>query len=180
MYKARLFLAHLVLAISLLLPFGARAGAIDAFVGSYEGTAEFEFNNKIERRDMSTTIEAGDDGFIVGWTSVSYRSDGRTKTKSYTIEFSPSERDHIYKSAMKKNLFGKATPLDPLRGEPFVWARFEGETLSVFSLFINEVGGYEVQEFHRSLAPGGLDLVFQRVHNGERQKEIRTLLKRIK
>jgi hypothetical protein len=32
---------------------------------------------------------------------------------------------------------------DPLQGEPFVWARFEGDTLSGF-FFINVVGEYEI------------------------------------
>jgi hypothetical protein len=79
---------------------------------------------------------------------------------------------------MKSNLFGKAVPLDPLAGEPFVWARFEGDTFTVYSLFINEVGDYEMQEFHRTLVDEGLELVFRRVQNGVPEREINTLLKR--
>lgn len=168
----------LFVTLFLALPTFAMSDDITPFIGSYRGEAEFTYEGNVQRRDMRTEIEETSKGFIVNWTSVSYRANGGTKEKSYTIEFSPSMRDNIYKSEMKKNLFGKATPLDPLQGEPFVWARIEGETLSVFSLFINEIGEYEVQEFHRTLVPAGLDLVFRRVHDGKLSKEIRTVLVR--
>ncbi|MEM6303859.1 MAG: hypothetical protein AAF744_04015 [Pseudomonadota bacterium] len=156
----------------------AQAATLSDFLGSYEGSAEFEIDGKMERRDMSATIAAKDDGFEVSWRSVIYKADGRIKDTSYTIDFLPSGRDGIYASAMKTNVFGKAEPLDPLKGEPFVWARFEGDTLTVFSLFINEVGGYEMQEYHRTLAEGGLELLFRRLNNGTPQREIRTFLAR--
>ncbi|MDF3416017.1 hypothetical protein HKX54_16230 [Sulfitobacter sp. M57] len=154
------------------------AAEIDRFEGTFTGQAEFTVNGAAQKRDMSTTIKAQNDGFVLSWTSVTFRSDGRTKEATYTIQFVPSARDNIFQSAMKKNLFGKATPLDPLQGEPFVWARFEGDMFSVFSLFINETGDYEVQEFHRSLAEGGLDLLFRRFRNGTLDREIKTLLLR--
>jgi hypothetical protein len=169
----------LVAALFLMLPGLVLAGEIERFEGEYAGSAEFVYQGEVQQRDMSTRIEATKNGFVITWTSVSYKSDGRIKEKTYTIEFTPSAREHIYKSAMKSNLFGKAIPLDPLQGEPFVWARVDGETFTVYSLFINEVGDYEIQEYHRTLVEEGLDLRFQRVHNGVPQKEIRTLLKRI-
>lgn len=155
------------------------AATIDQFEGSYVGSAQFAYEGEVQRRDMSTEIVATKTGFVVSWTSVSYKTDGRTKAKTYTIEFIPSGREDIYKSAMAKNLFGKDTPLNPLNGEPFVWARLEGDTLSVFSLFIDEAGEYEVQEFHRTLIDVGLDLVFRRVHSTAIEKEIRTILVRV-
>jgi len=155
------------------------AATIDQFEGSYEGSAEFEYEGEVQRRDMSTEIAITKDGFTVSWTSVSYKTDGRTKAKTYTIEFVPSGRDDIYKSAMTKNLFGKDTPLNPLAGEPFVWARLEDETLTVFSLYIDEFGEYEVQEFHRTLIEGGLDLLFRRVDSMAIVKEIQTVLRRV-
>lgn len=179
MKNLMLKLRQLCLALFILLPVAAVAASIEEFEGTYEGEAQFVFEGETQQRDMSTTIEATKNGFVLSWTSVTYKSDGRTKAKTYTIEFIPSNRDNIYKSAMKKNVFGKATPLDPLQGEPFVWARLEGDTLSLFSLFINTRGEYEMQEFHRTLVDGGLDLVFRLVHNGTSEKEIKTKLKRV-
>ena len=164
--------------VLLLLPVLGLAAGLERFEGTFVGTAEFTDDGKVQQRDMSTTIDVDKNGFVLSWTSVTYKADGRTKEKTYEIEFVPSTRENIYQSAMKTNLFGKATPLDPLDGEPFVWARFEGDTFTVFSLFINEIGDYEVQEFHRTLVDEGLDLLFRRVHNGKLEREIMTLLKR--
>ncbi|UWR25032.1 hypothetical protein K3757_11145 [Sulfitobacter sp. S223] len=172
-------LRHLGLVLALLLPNALVAATLDQFEGSYVGEAEFIFEGETQRRDMSTKIEVTKKGFVLTWTSVSYKVSGKKKSKTYSVRFIPSSRDNIYESAMKKDLFGKDRPLDPLKGEPFVWARLEGDTLSVFSLFINSVGEYEVQEFHRTLVEEGLDLVFLRIHSKATEKEIRTTLYRV-
>lgn len=156
----------------------ASATSIDPFLGSFEGNVEFDNNGTVERRDMNVEITETDRGFSVSWTSVSYKSDGRTKENSYTIAFRPSERENIYASAIKPNVFGKLVPLDPLKGEPFVWARIEGQTLTLFSLFIDENGDYEMQEYHRTLAEGGLQLEFRRLNNGAEVRTIETFLTR--
>lgn len=176
------FLSHRLLpALLAAMMFAAgpvAANAITPFIGSYEGNVEFDANGETERRDMSVEIAEFEEGFSVSWTSVSYKPDGRTKEKSYTINFQASDRDNIFSSAMKPNVFGKLVPLDPLKGEPFVWARIVGDTLTVFSLFIDEAGDYEMQEYHRSLAEGGLDLEFRRLRNGEEIRSIETFLGR--
>lgn len=171
-----ILLRPLALLFVLLLPSVGMTAEAARFVGTYVGQAEFMSDGEQRRRDMSTTIEEAKDGFTLSWTSVTYKDDGRTTEKTYTIEFTPSDRPGIYQSAMAQNLFGQSRPLDPLKGEPFVWARFEGDMMSVFSLFINETGNYEVQEFHRTLVEEGLDLVFLRIRNGVVEREIKTLL----
>lgn len=167
-----------LVAVLLLLGAPASAASIEDFLGSFEGNVEFDNNGTSERRDMSVEIAETDDGFSVSWTSVIYKSDGRTKEKSYTIDFQPSERENIFASAMKSNVFGKQVPLNPLKGEPFVWSRIEGETLTLFSLFIDENGDYEMQEYHRTLADGGLELEFRRLSNGAEVRTIETFLSR--
>ena len=79
---------------------------------------------------------------------------------------------------MKRNVFGHEVPLDPMKGEPFVWGRIEGKTLTVFSLFIDEKGGYELQQYDRTLADGGLDLSFSRFRNGVKSRSVETFLKK--
>ena len=172
-------LRRLIFVVSLaLLPVMAAAQDIARFVGTYAGNAEFADKGAVQKRDMSVVIAQTREGFVLTWASVSYKPDGRTKEKTYTIEFAPSVRPNIYQSSMKSNLFGKAVPLDPMAGEPFVWARIEGDMLSVFSLFIDETGEYEVQEFHRRLVTAGLELEFLRLRNGQVQRRITTTLLR--
>lgn len=167
-----------LLALLYVMVTPAQASGIDPFLGNYEGSAEFDEDGTMVQRDMSVTIERTSDGFSVNWTSGTYKPDGRIKEKSYTIEFVPSEREDIYASAMQKNVFGKQVPLNPLKGEPFVWSKIVGDTMSVFSLFINEAGDYEMQEYHRRLAEGGLKLSFYRFRNGVAVRSIDTFLKR--
>jgi hypothetical protein len=165
-------------AMFIALPSMTKADIITPFLGAYIGSAKFVEGGKTVHRDMSARIEETDDGFSISWTSATYKPDGRIKEKSYTIEFVPSVRDGIYASAMQTNVFGKQIPLNPLKGEPFVWSRIVDDTLTVFSLFINEAGNYEMQEYHRTLAEGGLDLEFRRFQNGDKVRAVETFLKR--
>lgn len=152
---------------------------IAPFVGSYVGSAEVvSADGSTRKRDMSVEISDTAAGFRVGWTSITYRADGSAKEKSYLIEFLPSERGDVYAAAMKRNVFGHDVQLDPMRGEPFVWSRIEGETLSVYSLYVAEDGGYEIQQFDRTLTVGGLDLAYKAVRNGEIQRTVSAFLER--
>ena len=156
----------------------ATAADFDRFVGSYSGSAQVEYNGESHHRDMSVVIAPTTTGFEVKWKSVSHKSSGRIKEKEYTIGFQPSERDGIYSSTMGVNLFGNAVPLDPMKGDPYVWSRISGDLLTVYSLHIYMDGGYEMQEYNRTLASGGLDLEYLRIRNGKKLKSIRVFLKK--
>ena len=164
--------------ISLLFLFASAgfAADIDPFVGNYTGFAEFESGGETARRDMSVEIAGNDDGFEITWKSVTYKPDGRTKEKEYNIMFVPTRREGIFSSAMGTNVFGKAVPLNPMKGDPYVWSRITGDTFTVFSLLIGEDGGYEMQEYNRTLAERGLELDYQRIRNGEKLKKINAFL----
>ncbi|MDD9858418.1 MAG: hypothetical protein OXU96_10295 [Gammaproteobacteria bacterium] len=177
-------MTHLKPAIGALslfaLLFAANLPAADfqQFVGSYSGSAQVESDGATRQRDMSVNISTAGKGFEVNWKSVSYKADGRIKEKEYSINFLPTRRDGIYASAMGVDVFGNPTPLDPMKGDPYVWGRITGDTLTVFSLFIDQDGGYEMQEYNRTLADGGLDLDYQRIRNGEKLKRIRVFLEK--
>lgn len=165
----------------LLLAGAGSAGAVDAsrFVGDYSGSAEIVMTDGTAyQRDMSVSISQTRKGFTVAWTSVSHRPDGATKEKSYEIDFVPSDQDNVFAAAMRKNVFGHEVQLDPMKGEPYVWARINGDTLTVYSLFVDAEGGYELQQYDRTLAEGGLALDFQRVSNGEISRSVHTFLEK--
>lgn len=150
---------------------------IARFVGSYEGSAEVtSADGSAQKRDMSVKISETKEGFTVYWKTSTYRPDGSTKEKAYSVEFVPSDRGDVYASAMKRNVFGHDVQLDPMKGEPYVWSRINGDTLSVYSLFVTEDGGYEMQQFNRTLAEGGLELDYKSVRNGEVQRTVSTFL----
>ncbi|MDU9003851.1 hypothetical protein [Sedimentitalea todarodis] len=145
---------------------------ISRFVGQYTGSAVVSDSDGSEiPRDMSVTIKETKKGFSVKWTTTTYKTRDRIKETTFEINFVPTDRDGVFAAAMKRNVFGHEAQLDPMQGEPYVWARIDDETLTVFSLFVNDSGGYEMQQFDRTLAAGGLDLKFTRTANG---KETRT------
>ncbi len=157
----------------------AFAANIEPFVGDYTGSAEVvDADGTATPRDMSVSIHEIKGGFNVSWTTTTYKADGRIKDEKYSVDFQTSDRPDVYSAAMKRNVFGHEVPLDPMKGEPFVWGRIDGDTLTVFSLFISENGGYELQQFDRTLAEGGLNLSFSRFHDGEKSRSVETFLKK--
>ncbi len=157
----------------------AHAADIGSFVGDYVGSAKVIDQDGTETpRDMSVSIQETKDGFNVSWKTTTYKLDGRVKEQSFSIDFKESERSDVYSAAMKRNVFGHEVPLDPMRGEPFVWGRIVSDTLTVFSLFIDEDGGYELQQFDRTLAEGGLNLSFSRFRNGIKSRSVETFLEK--
>ncbi|MEL7165524.1 MAG: hypothetical protein AAGL96_08615 [Pseudomonadota bacterium] len=171
----------MAVATAMLFAFAQLAQADMArFVGSYQGSAEViaADGTKIPR-DMSVTIKKTRDAFEVTWTSVTYRPDGRAKEKSYTIAFVPTDRPGVFAAAQQKNVFGHSVQLDPMKGEPYVWAQLNGDTLSVYSLFVSETGGYALQQYDRTLSDGGLQLRFQNIRNGAIARAVETFLARV-
>ncbi|GAB5438519.1 hypothetical protein [Falsiruegeria mediterranea] len=157
----------------------AGSGLIEPFVGEYKGSAEvINADGSSTPRDMSVEIGETKDGFNVTWSSTTYKPDGRTKEKSYSVDFLPTDRAGVFSAAMKRNVFGHATQLDPMKGEPYVWGQIVSDTLTVYNLFIDATGGYELQQFDRTITEGGLMLAFSRLSNGKEARTVETFLEK--
>ena len=169
---------RLTLILLLFLPVAVKAAEFSPFLGEYAGFATVETGDGPEQRNMSVEIREEGKGFGIRWETMIHTAAGKTRKKSYDIRFVPSRRDGIYASAMKTNVFGHDVPLDPLAGEPYVWARIQGDTMTVHSLHINEAGGYEIQRYDRTLTEEGLRLDFVTIRDGGQQKAVTTMLQR--
>jgi archaellin len=171
----RTFLTGLMVCGLLALP-SAQAGKHEPymkFIGSFDGNTEITLSDgQKAERDLSVVVEETDDGFNINWKTTTIRSSGRTKTKSYSIDFIPTKRENIYSSAMKPNIFGGREALDPMKGDPYVWARITGDTLTVFALVISDDGDFEMQRYDRTLSKEGIDLKFVRLDEEGVVKEI--------
>ena len=170
------FLASLMIGFSATMAFAA---SIEPFVGDYSGSADVEnFDGTKAMRNMSVSIKENKNGFSVEWSTKTHREDGTSKEKSYDISFVASDRPDVFAAAMTKNVFGHEVQMNPMKGEPYVWARIMGDTMTVYSLFVDADGGYELQQFDRTLAEGGLNLEFSRVSDGIKQRTSSAFLKR--
>jgi len=145
---------------------------LEDFFGSYEGQAVSESGGEVSTRDIAVDLFEYKDGFRLKWATTTKRKDGRMKRKTYEVHFVPSSRDGVFASAMRRNLFGKAVPMDPLKGDPYVWATLDGATLTVYALLITEDHGYEMQTYKRTRTADGMRLVFHRVRDGERLRDV--------
>ena len=153
---------------------------IKNFYGTFVGQTVYETEKGLSKRDLNVTIKPEDNGgFNVTWVTISQRPNGTIKKAKHSISFRPTRRDGIYSSAMQVNRFGARVPLDPLKGDPYVWARIDGNKFTVYAMLITDEGGYEMQTYQRTLADGDMLLNFSRVRNGVALKEIKARLKRV-
>jgi hypothetical protein len=172
-----------LIALGLIWPAMAGSGAIEPFLGQYEGRTIVKGDGEATTRDLDVTIEPvaeRSDRFRITWSTIVRRSGGEPKRKSYSIAFMPTGRPGIYASAMRTDLFGNAVPLDPLKGDPFVWCRIAGKTLTVYALTITDNGGYDLQVYDRTLRDGGIDLTFTRLDEGEPPTVVTAVLEKTK
>ncbi|MEX0339566.1 MAG: hypothetical protein AB3N11_11050 [Arenibacterium sp.] len=156
----------------------AQAADLERFAGNYKGSAMVELYDGSEaKRDLSVSIKPNSEGFRLEWSTITYRDSG-AKEKRYVINFVDSAREGVFAAAMKRNVFGHEVPLAPMKGKPYLGARIKDDTLSVYSLFVNSDGSYELQQYDRTLMDGGLQLEFTRLHNGEPLRSISIFLER--
>ncbi|MBV9521284.1 MAG: hypothetical protein JO010_00730 [Alphaproteobacteria bacterium] len=172
------FIAGLALAglLALAAP-SAAENPLDPFFGAYEGRSIDAPDETLSARDLSVTIRPKGKGFRLDWTTVIHHAQG-PKRQSYAIDFAPTDRPDTFASSMHRDVFGETEPLDPLKGQPYVWAHLAGKTLTVYALMIPDDGGYEVQTYERTLTAEGMDLRFARDLNGKETKIITGSLKR--
>lgn len=157
----------------------AASRPIEDFFGTYVGRSISTIGAGLSTRDLNVVIKKHKKGFTLDWATVTRKADGKVKSKSYSINFRASKRPGIYASAMRNNVFGGSVPLDPLEGDPYVWAALEGDTLTVHALIITDEGGYEMQIYSRTLTEEGLFLKFSRNRDGVQQKFITGTLKKV-
>ncbi len=174
--------ASLLLVVAAIAAFAGPAPAaersIKNFFGTYVGRSISNVGEGLSQRDLNVVIKKHKNGFTLDWTTVTRKADGKVKSKSYSINFRATQRSGIYASAMRNNVFGGAEPLDPLKGDPYVWAGIKGDTLTVHALLITDDGGYEMQVYERTLTEEGLSLKFSRNRDGVPLRRITGTLKK--
>ena len=153
----------------------AQESAINRFLGHYQGETKV---TDTRSRNLEVDIKPIDEGFNVSWKTITHESDGSGKTKSYSIDFINSDREGIYGSAMKANLFGGQQALDPIKGEPYFWAKISGDNLTIFGMLITADGDYEIQRYERILQGEELVLNYSLIRNEQVLKTVNATLTR--
>ena len=176
-----LFFARMLLVLGLTAFGFAPAGAaeLEDFFGYYEGESVNIIPGETQPRQLAVRISPDNKGFVINWQAHIARSDGSMKEREFEVVFRPSKKPGVFASAMAKNLFGNLVPYDPLSGEPFYWASLTDDTLSIFVLQVLEKSTYELLRYDRTLTPRGMNVRFTYLWNGQKLREVYSVLERI-
>ncbi len=145
------------------------------FFGTFQGSGFAEDKDSIyfgtTVRDLDIVIAPSGGGFNVTWTTI-IRGGGdpskpNVRRKTQTASFSRTEQPNVFRGAPSG---------DPLSGNPYIWAKIEDNTMTVFILTISKSGAYNMQSYARTLSGYGMDLVFSRIRDGEPVRSARAKL----
>jgi hypothetical protein len=170
-------LLRIALCCGILAATGAQAQDLSpaAFYGTFQGSGFAEDQDSIyfgtTVRDLDVVIAPSGGGFSVTWTTIIHAggdpNNPDIRRKTQTVSFSPTDNSAVFRGAPSG---------DPLAGNPYVWARIEANTMTVFILTINASGQYSMQSYARTLTGYGMDLVFTRIRDGEPVRSARAKL----
>ena len=170
-------LASTLLVVLLTGPSAAQNDlSIKAFVGTWQGSGiatapDDLFNESV--RDLDVVIRTVGQGFTIDWTTVVRKGPvGNRKTvkRATSKTFQPTARPGIYRGDGGGDL---------LDGAVLTWARLEKQTLSVFTLEIDETGDMGFSRYDRTLTAIGMELAFTGVRGGETQRKVKGKLVKI-
>jgi hypothetical protein len=146
---------------------------IKAFAGSFAGSGIADGEDAtyygVTQRDLDVRITpAADGGFTIIWTTV-LRQGGEAQNpivrrRATTMTFVPGPRQGMFRATDSG---------DALKGEMVSWARIARNTLTLYQFTILPDGRHEVQTYARTVSGSGMDLVYTRVADGERQRRVR-------
>lgn len=160
-------------------PAQAGSAAFERFLGRYAGQSDTIPAGEKARRALRVAITPYKNGFTIDWHTKMQKTDGRLKQRGLTVNFIPTPRPNIYASAMRTDLFGHAVPMDPMKGDPFVWVTITGNTLALYLIRITDNGEQDLQIDQQTLTPEGLHLEFTRFYGSEPVRRFTATLKKV-
>lgn len=168
-----LVLIGVILAAS---PASGQDGLPAAFYGEWRGVEvtveDGDADLGATAEDLNVRIAPDDSGFRMSWTALSRKqSDGPLVRHPVEARFAPADRPGVFvfdpeQSSFLLRLFGDPSTSNPLEGEPLLWVRLEGQTLSVYGLSITPEGGFDLYQHVRTLTGDGMTV--RHTHRTER------------
>lgn len=136
-------------------PAQAATGLPDAFPGSFRGAIVGPAG--ASDGDFTVVIERTGDGFAMRW---------------------PPRREVAFQMTDRPGVFRTGDAPNPITGDIAYWARIDNGSLIVYSMQIDEHGGYDIHNYSYTPADGGLDLVIKRIRGGAGPSEYRGRLEK--
>ena len=164
-----------------VLPANADQKNLQDFFGNYVGRNAQIVGEGISDRDLNLVVRRyKNDGFTLIWTSVLHKKGGKVKRIRHLVNFQPvRDRPGIFLAELSKSRSGDRLSLDPITGDPYIWAGVQDKTLIVHTFYITDQAGYEIHVYKRTLTKDGMNLRWERTRDGENLKLITAKLKKV-
>ncbi len=163
---------HVLLATSIVLvstTVAADQRSVRDFVGEWHGV-EVKTSDQTEAatpQDLDLRLSAEDDGFHLNWITFRRGAGGGLQRQKTEASFAPTDRPGVFafrpgKKSFFSSLFADPAVANPLKGETLLWARLDGATLTVYSLAINDRGGFDLNRYARTLTDHQMTVEYTR------------------
>jgi hypothetical protein len=157
---------HILAAFALsLAPCAASAADLEDFFGEWQGV-EVRVDGpapslKLSPADLDMAITEENGGFRVRALTLGREPDGSVMPRQMDATFAPTDTPGVFapdsgNSGLLSNLFADPAVGNPLEGDTLLWARIAGETLHVYSLAIDQAGGYALEHATGELTGNGM------------------------
>jgi hypothetical protein len=179
---------HVVAVVTLLLTPGAgTAAGIEDFVGEWRGV-EVSVEGRaptfeLTPADLDMSIAEEGTGFRVRTFALARGSDGGLAVNPIDALFAPTETPGVFAyeppaGSLLSSLFADPTVGNPLQGDTLVWARLQDGALHVYSLAIDDRGGFALKHSTGQLTAEGMATRFMLRLENEQIVTVEGLLER--
>jgi hypothetical protein len=143
----------------------ADAATIEDFFGEWRGVDvsvdDAEQAPKLSPSDLDMAITDEDGGFRIRALALGREPDGTLVARPMDATFAPTEVVGVFAFApgtgsLLSSLFADPAVGNPLEGDTLLWARLQDDTLHVYSLAIDQVGGFALEHSTGRLTGDGL------------------------
>jgi hypothetical protein len=155
-------------ATALLVSPGAASAepvTLEDFVGEWRGTEVSidapEQALKLAPSDLDMTITEANGGFRIRALALEREADGSLAARPLEAAFAPTDVPGVFAfdpgtGSLLSSLFADPTVGNPLRGDTLLWARLQDDTLHVYSLAIDQAGGFALEHSTGRLTGDGM------------------------
>lgn len=139
----------------------AGSQTIEPIVGSWQGQTVTSADSDFLPEDLHVTVARSASDIHLSWNDLTLP--GRQPIEA---RFVHTDRQGVFEYAPEAGsfldrMFAAPSSGNPLQGETLLWARTEADALAVYSLTIDEQGGFDLDHYSWSKTEEGLRLQFR-------------------
>jgi hypothetical protein len=158
---------HILATIALFSPGAGTAAEIDDFFGKWRGVElSIDSSEKLPDltpADLDMAIVDQDGGFQIDGLGLAREADGSIAPRRFDAAFAETGTPGVFAfepggGSLLSSLFADPAEGNPLEGDTLLWARLAEDALHVYSLAIDEQGGFVLEHSTGRLTPNGMEM----------------------